>query len=92
MPSKDIVNRWLKMVEDFFDGPEETTPKNEEHKGEEQKLDRRPLRKAKTIVDHKRIGVHCVAGLGRAPLLVALAIVNKGCPPAQAIELIRKLR
>ena len=39
-----------------------------------------------------RIGVHCVAGLGRAPLLVALALVNRGCAPFEAIELIRKNR
>ena len=39
-----------------------------------------------------RIGVHCVAGLGRAPLLVAIALVNKGCPPVMAIDLIRKNR
>lgn len=36
--------------------------------------------------------MHCVAGLGRAPLLVALALVNKGCPPVMAIDMIRKNR
>ena len=36
--------------------------------------------------------MHCVAGLGRAPLLVALALVNKGCAPTTAIDLIRKSR
>ena len=40
----------------------------------------------------RRIGVHCVAGLGRAPLLVALALVNKGCPPTNTIALVRKNR
>ena len=39
-----------------------------------------------------RIGVHCVAGLGRAPLLVALALVHKGCPRMNAIDLIRSKR
>jgi hypothetical protein len=42
--------------------------------------------------DEKRIGVHCVAGLGRAPFLVAIALVNNGCSPFNAIDLIRKNR
>jgi protein tyrosine phosphatase type IVA len=33
-----------------------------------------------------------VAGLGRAPLLVALALVNRGCEPFEAIDMIRKGR
>ena len=43
-------------------------------------------------IDERRIGVHCVAGLGRAPFLVAIALVNNGCSPSNAIELIRKNR
>ena len=39
-----------------------------------------------------RIGVHCVAGLGRAPLMVALALVHMGCTRINAIDLIRKNR
>ena len=33
-----------------------------------------------------KIGVHCVAGLGRAPLLVALALIYKGCPKFKFLE------
>lgn len=33
-----------------------------------------------------------MAGLGRAPFLVAIALVNNGCSPSNAIELIRKNR
>ena len=33
-----------------------------------------------------------MAGLGRAPLLVALALVHKGCQAINAIELIRQKR
>jgi protein tyrosine phosphatase type 4A len=43
-------------------------------------------------VEEKRIGIHCVAGLGRAPFLVAIALVNNGCSAANAIDLIRKNR
>jgi protein tyrosine phosphatase type 4A len=42
--------------------------------------------------DERRIGVHCVAGLGRAPFFVAIALVNNGCSASNAIELIRKNR
>jgi protein tyrosine phosphatase type 4A len=45
-----------------------------------------------TTIEEKRIGIHCVAGLGRAPFLVAIALVNNGCSAANAIDLIRKNR
>ena len=47
---------------------------------------------SKNNSDERRIGVHCFAGLGRAPFLVAIALVNNGCSPINAITLIRKLR
>ena len=38
------------------------------------------------------MAVHCVAGLGRAPFLVAIALIHRGCERVYAIELIRKHR
>lgn len=38
------------------------------------------------------VGVHCVAGLGRAPLLVAIALVARGIEWSQAVEMIRERR
>mmetsp|Transcript_18460 Transcript_18460/g.25880 ORF Transcript_18460/g.25880 Transcript_18460/m.25880 type:complete len:168 (+) Transcript_18460:226-729(+) len=38
------------------------------------------------------IGVHCVAGLGRAPVLVAIALIELGASYDDAIEMIREKR
>lgn len=38
------------------------------------------------------VAVHCVAGLGRAPVLVAVALINGGLPAVDAVAYIRKER
>lgn len=38
------------------------------------------------------IAVHCIAGLGRAPMMVAIALVEIGLHYTEAVELIRKSR
>jgi len=40
----------------------------------------------------KTIALHCVAGLGRAPVLVGIALIQAGMSPLDAIEFIRKRR
>ncbi|EPY27964.1 protein-tyrosine phosphatase [Strigomonas culicis] len=55
--------------------------------GEKAKLESGELKSASTVA------VHCVAGLGRAPILVALALVEYGgVSPLDAISLIRERR
>ena len=94
------------MVDDFFDSNDETTSAGaniedqksmEESKSKKKSIDgglviekRDGSTKSNKAV--KRIGVHCLAGLGRAPFFVALAFVNNGCSPQNAIDLIRKHR
>ena len=38
------------------------------------------------------IVVHCVAGLGRAPVMVAIALIEAGLDPASAVQYIRERR
>ncbi|KAJ1340407.1 hypothetical protein BSLG_005000 [Batrachochytrium salamandrivorans] len=38
------------------------------------------------------IAVHCVAGLGRAPVLVALTLIEAGMAPLDAVAFVRKYR
>lgn len=40
----------------------------------------------------EKIAVHCVAGLGRAPALVAVALMEDGMDPIDTIEFIRSKR
>ena len=52
----------------------------------------------KCVQDHlmnkkeKAISIHCIAGLGRAPVLVAIALIESGMPAYDAIDFIRKKR
>lgn len=43
-------------------------------------------------VGRTTIGIHCVAGLGRAPVLVAVALIEQGMEPLMAIVEIRAKR
>ena len=38
------------------------------------------------------IAVHCLSGMGRAPVLVAIALIEAGLDPSHAVYLIRRNR
>lgn len=50
------------------------------------------FKKAKQDDTRPCIAVHCMAGLGRAPVLVAIALIEAGLDYLSVVELIRKKR
>eukprot|EP00919_Chromeraceae_sp_WS-2016_P054180 GHVR01128613.1.p1 GENE.GHVR01128613.1~~GHVR01128613.1.p1 ORF type:complete len:182 (+),score=42.96 GHVR01128613.1:51-548(+) len=55
---------------------------------------RRWMQLVKTVYSQKKgaIAVHCVAGLGRAPVLVAVVLIERGMEALDAIMFIRERR
>ncbi|KAJ3203471.1 Protein tyrosine phosphatase type IVA 1 [Entophlyctis luteolus] len=45
-----------------------------------------------TSPPQRAIGVHCIAGLGRAPMLVAIALIESGMSALEAVEYVRVRR
>ncbi|GAB5588829.1 hypothetical protein Unana1_03729 [Umbelopsis nana] len=45
-----------------------------------------------TSENRGRIGVHCVSGIGRAPVLVTISLIENGMDPLDAIAHVRKYR
>jgi protein tyrosine phosphatase type 4A len=44
------------------------------------------------LSENQRILVHCVAGLGRAPVLVTVALIEAGMDPLEAAQFVRERR
>lgn len=81
-PPAQVVSKWLDFVEEELGSPQKGPKTAQKQKG----------RKLIEDPDKKAIAVHCVAGLGRAPVLVCIALVESGMEPYDAISFIRKRR
>lgn len=77
LPSPQVISQWLKLVVLHYHQVKACYANGEG--GEE-------------VVDPPCIAVHCVAGLGRAPVLVVIALIEFGCDPVDAVEAVRKNR
>lgn len=82
-PPEDIVTRWLTLVQTELGGNLHTS-----HGAGEEKNDD----KEDANDDSKCIAVHCVAGLGRAPALVCIALIEAGMEKLAAISFVRSKR
>lgn len=94
-PPDVIVEKWLALIKDYFwvantaaaitttgnSGKASTTEKQVIRKGQQQ-----------AAVNEKAIAIHCVSGLGRAPVLVGLALLEAGMNCEDVIFLIRKYK
>jgi len=78
-PPDPIIDKWLALVEERFFGP--TADSNNTSNNTNSKK------------EDKTIAVHCVAGLGRAPVLVAIALMEfEKMDAVEAVMMIRSQR
>mmetsp|Transcript_41867 Transcript_41867/g.103051 ORF Transcript_41867/g.103051 Transcript_41867/m.103051 type:complete len:286 (+) Transcript_41867:168-1025(+) len=78
-PPKEVISSWLNLLDFVFREQKEVTPPQDaDASGETQPM--------------PTIAIHCLHGLGRAPVLVAIALIELGMDPEEAVGLIRAKR
>ncbi|KAF9344967.1 Protein tyrosine phosphatase type IVA 1 [Mortierella sp. NVP85] len=78
VPPTNIIKNWLQLVDSRI------VRRSSSPSGSEDKDEQAPA--------PPTIAVHCVAGLGRAPILVAIALIEMGMANLDTVEFIRQRR
>lgn len=89
-PPRDVIDRFLNLVYETFGPPVKSERKSSFDKESPRKPD--DATGSPGASNKPSIAIHCVAGLGRAPCLVAIALMEHGLTAHQAIEIVRKKR
>jgi len=86
VPPAEVIQNWLNLIEERF-GPIHCNKKIDMNATVE-------FNNKYIAGDHKdpTIAIHCVAGLGRAPALVAIALIESGMESLDAVTFIRRYR
>lgn len=83
-PPDQIIDSWLDLTHSTFSG--------EQSKSKIVRVLSKAASSSKGTSDKGIIAIHCIAGLGRAPVLVAIALIEGGMDPLDAVHLIRSCR
>ncbi|KAF9403567.1 Protein tyrosine phosphatase type IVA 1 [Podila epigama] len=81
VPPVNIIKNWLQLVDSRILKPQPQRRSGSPSASEEDEETTGPT-----------IAVHCVAGLGRAPILVAIAMIELGMANLDTVEFIRRRR
>ena len=99
-PPEAIISTWLALVNHTFDEEKGSKKKDKKEAAAAAAASNgkngsssSSSSSSKSSSDIKcAIAVHCVAGLGRAPVLVCIALIESGMGWMEAVELVRKKR
>lgn len=78
-PPEQVIRDWLALVNRVFEPADPSASASN-------------LSDSSAADTKKCIATHCVAGLGRAPVLVAIALIEAGMSPLDAVTFIRERR
>ncbi|KAI9300460.1 protein-tyrosine phosphatase-like protein [Cunninghamella echinulata] len=87
-PPSSIVDAWLSLIDERFHAPMNKNKNNYRH-DDDGHIDDKNNNES---FAPPTIASHCLAGLGRAPVLVAIALIEEGMPALDAVAYIRERR